>query len=187
MENTNSTENSDSTKNLQSGELFLGIVKDEYLNELNRNSIIDTKANIALPIFAAYFFLLAQMIDIHKLLALENISMKEIVLSLFLISLYMIAIILSFMSFYYLVRIIQVQDYTVINADDFYKTEYLVLETNNFAASICTFYIKATKLNKLINDRRTSLYKKSLYFTELSLISFVIYIFISNIFKGVTM
>ncbi|WP_097003915.1 hypothetical protein [Lacrimispora amygdalina] len=184
MENTNSTESSDSTMDFKSGELFLSIAKDEYFNELNRNSIIDTKANIALPIIAAYFFLLAQMIDLHKLLTLETISMREIVLSLLLITLYVIAIFLSFISFNFLIKSIQVQDYTIINVDDFYKTEYLVLQVSDFASSICTFYIKATKMNKLINDKRTSLYKKSLKFSELSLISFVVYIFILNILRG---
>lgn len=161
--------------NFLSAKLLLDITMQEYQNEHNRTSVIDTKTNIALPIIATYLFLILEKINIpyyEKQIEDEILSLMDAELQIGMI---IIAIILAILSSISMFMTIKTDQYTILKVEDFYKPEYIVLEEDKFAAAIIHYIITASQENKKVNDDRVKKYKFGLVMVGCSLLAYMIY------------
>lgn len=161
--------------NFLSAKLLLDITMQEYQNEHNRTSVIDTKTNIALPIIATYLFLILEKMNIpyyEKQIEDEILSLMDAELQIGMI---IIAIILAILSSISMFMTIKTDQYTILKVEDFYKPEYIALEEDKFAAAIIHYIITASQENKKVNDDRVKKYKFGLVMVGCSLLAYMIY------------
>lgn len=165
--------------NFLSAKLLLDISIQEYQNEHNRTSIIDTKTNIALPIIATYLFLILDKISIsyyEKQVEAGILSLMDAELQFGIV---IIAIILALASCISMFMTIKTDQYTILKLEDFYKPDYMALEEDKFAAAMISFVLKASNSNKRVNDERIKKYKFGLVMVGSSLLVYILYIIIS--------
>lgn len=165
---------------LESVELLLETSKSEYENEHNRTTVIDTKTGISLPIIAAYFIALAEMNDYKGIFAFSISSFWDIIIPSLLFLTYTASMLLALVSVLMMVSVIITRDYKSIKPIDLYNNNYLKNAKIFLSIRLVSLYIEATMNNKLQNDKRIPLYRKSWLFSVISIILFIIYIIIKN-------
>lgn len=166
----------------ESSEILLEIAKDEYKNEIDRTSVIDTKVSIALPIIATYFFMVLQFESVKSIFSkqLDTRNAVALLYSLCNPFIYLAAIICAGASLIFLLRAIITQSYQKIDSACFNKKEIMSMPKKVFSAVMVTYFIRALEHNKEVNDTRVALYKKGLIFVIISLGLFVIYYFLTK-------
>ena len=173
---TTTNEQSAST-DFQSSELLLEITKSEYQNELERSSRLDTKTEIALAIFATYFFLILQHTSVKQLFMSrpDITNLWSLLVSVLPPVMFLLALILAAFSLVYFVRVIAPYSYQKIDPNCFNDKEKMSYTPREFAAVMVTFYIRALEANRMINDKRVAKYSRgwSCFITSLCL--FVLY------------
>lgn len=166
--------------NIESIKLLLDTSKSEYENEHNRTSIIDSKTSIALPIISAYFFTVAQMNDYKSLFNIKLESFSDFIFPAFLFSIYSVSLILALISVIKMIIVIATRQYYTIKPSDLYTEDFLKNGELFLAVQLTRLYIEATEKNKEKNSKRIPLYKNSWICVTLSIIVYVIYLFIKN-------
>lgn len=169
-------------KEYESSEILLEIAKDEYKNELNRTSVIDTKVGIALPTVATYFFMVLKSESVKSIfLKLRDMrNAAALLYSLCNLFIYVAAIICAGASLFSLFCAIITQSYQKIDPVYFNEKEKMSQPQKVFSAIMVTYFIKALEHNTEVNDNRVVLYKKGVIFAIISLGFFVIYYFLTK-------
>ena len=165
-----------SIPNYQSGDIIYDIAKSEYELEINRTSVIDSKANIVLSLCSAFLVIITQAINLKRLCDVEVNTLSDCIFPVILLLLICGSIVLSFISMILLLRVIFTKQYHAIDPSYFYNIDKLKNEKNLFYIATAQFYIETTNNNKIVNDRRISLYKKGLILLALSIFLFIVYI-----------
>lgn len=160
--------------------------KDEYNNERERSSTIDTKASIALPVLSAFFLAVANECDYSALLQLPIGTLPELLSALFLFLVYTSALACSTTATVYAVRAIYPRSYMTLSSEYFYDEALLKEPAETIRIGITAKLIEATQNNKEQNDKRMSLYSKGWIWGSVSAAAFVLYNVIYNIVtKGI--
>lgn len=165
---------------IDSVELLLKTAKSEYESEHNRTTVIDTKIGISLPIIATYFIALAQMNDYKVIFAFPISSFWNTRIPLLLFLSYTASLMLSLISVLMMVSVTITRNYNSIKPIDLYDNKYLKNAKVFLSIRLLSLYIEATMKNKVQNDKRIPLYRKSWLLSVISIILFVIYIIIRN-------
>lgn len=160
--------------------LLLHTAKEEYNNEHNRTSIIDSKSGIAFPIISAYFLVLAPLSDYKSIFSTQILSFKDCIIPSILFITYSASIILALMAIVKMVLVITTREYITLQPQDLYDEGYLKREPAVLSVKLIDLYIAATVKNKVQNDARIPLYKNSCQLTIVSIVFFVIYMIIKN-------
>lgn len=179
MEN-NSTSTTPSTVNEKSIQLLLDTSLNEYSNEHDRKSTIDSKAGIALPIISAFFLSFAQMNDYKSIVSMPVDRFGAGLLPVTLFISYTGGLILSLLSVALMAKVLFVKDYLRINPSDLYTDENLTKPNCDFSISLMHNYFTAISYNREVNNKRVKSYQLSWTFAFVSVILFVIYIVVKN-------
>ena len=172
----------DNENNFQSGEILFNIAQSEYVIEHNRTSVIDSKAGIALPVVATYFFLVLQYADVKSLFSnkVNTASVASILYSILPAMLYIVTLVFGFLSLLFLFRAIMTQSYKTIDTKYFNKKKALDQPKATYSAAMVTFYVRATDYNRNTNDSRVRKYKRGWTYALISLGLFVLFVFLKH-------
>ena len=162
----------------QSVQLLLSTAKDAYDNEQSRTSAIDTKASIALPIVSAFFLALVQMNDCKVIWNLKS----HWLIPASLLLLYIASLLLGASSVFFLARVIHTRDYKSLKIRDLYDENYLKNSSTAFSIQIIKLYCESSEYNKQQNDLRAKWYNWGWNLVLLSVLCFVGYTVLHNIF-----
>ena len=177
-ENTQSS----TTKDFVSAPELVEIARAEYQNEITRTSTIDTKAGIMTPIVATYFFLVLQHTDIKREL-MKQLNVDTIVSFLYSALpalLYLGCLVLSAISLFFLFKVITTERYDKIAVECFFDPKTINRSIEEFSAGMVAIFIDAITTNSATNNRRVVLYSKGWRCALVSLICFILYIFLKH-------
>lgn len=175
-----SNENQETEFDINTVETLLETAKSEYDNEHSRTTVIDTKIGISLPIVAAYFIALAQINNYKEIFAFSILSFWDVFIPSLLFLSYTFSLVLSLISILMMVHVIIMRDYYTIKPRVLYDNDYLSNKKVFLSIELLSLYIEATENNKVQNDSRVPIYRKSWILSVVSIILFVIYIIIKN-------
>lgn len=181
MENEKHNEESPEV-NPKSIQLLLDTALNEYSNEHDRKSTIDSKAGIALPIISAFFLSLAQMNDYKSIISIPVNSLCSSLLPITLFLSYTGGLILSMLSVAFMAKVLFAKDYCRINPVDLYTDDNLTKQNCDFSISLMHNYFHAISYNREVNNKRVNTYQLSWKFAFISVILFVIYLITKNNF-----
>ena len=156
--------------------------KNEYENENNRTSVIDTKVSIALPIISGYFLAIAPMNNYKSIFSAKILTFSDCIIPTLLFVTYSVSLILALISVIDMVKVITTRAYNRLNPRDLYNDNFMKYDERVLSIQLIKLYINATEKNKSVNDNRIPLYKSGWLLTTISIISFVIYVIIKNFF-----
>ncbi|MBP3489068.1 MAG: hypothetical protein J6K53_11795 [Roseburia sp.] len=156
-----------------SSKLLMDLAIEEYQNEHNRTSVIDTKINIALPIIATYVFLVLDRMNISDYG--NQIKNNGIMNTELQIGLLILIVLFAIVSMVFMFMTIKTNEYTILKVEDFYKPEYMALEEEMFCGAIIKYIIIASKQNKAVNDSRIKQYKMGLVMVGVSFLFYIFY------------
>lgn len=168
--------------NEQSVELLLSTAKDEYNNEQNRTSIIDTKANIALPIISTFFLALVQMNDYKSILELPSETFVKFLIPALLFLSYSASLVLCVISVIFLAKVIHMRGYITLSIRDLYDEDFLKNCPTAYAIQIIRLYCESSEYNKEQNDLRAKWYNLGWRLVLFAVSCFVLYSILRNVF-----
>lgn len=170
-----------SSDNFECGEILLSTAKSEYENENNRTSILDSKSNIVFTFASVVFVAMTQMVNIKKIFTLKITVFSDVIFPTLLVITLVSAFCSLLCTIILLVTVIFTKEYKTIDPLYFYDPKKLKLGKGLFSSALSQFYIEATLHNKTINDIRVRKYKYALVFMTISIICFVVYVFVANV------
>lgn len=157
--------------------LLMNTAKEEYNSEHIRTTTIDNKTNISLPIIAAYFLTLAQFTDYKTLFNISIVSYLDLIKPTIYLFIYVMSLILAFLSCIKMIQVIFTKPYAVINPADLYNSKYMYNDSSVLSIELIRLYINATAENKSQNNSRIREYKKGWIYAVISISLFVLYNF----------
>lgn len=161
------------------------VAQQEYERELSRCSLIDSKVNIALPIVSAYFLsLTTQCAVIKSILNRPSYSIGGIVVGIFLLLLYIIALLFSGYALYLFVRAIFPQNYQTIDSAFYYDEKILQEEDKVIITGVVQKRIEANYNNKEKNDKRMNWYSAGWFMSIISVMAYMAFALITGIFMS---
>lgn len=166
--------------NTRSIELLLSTAQNEYSNEHERTTTIDSKAGIALPIMATYFLALAQMNDYKAIITISVYNFWSSLFPILLFVAYTLGLMFSLLSVVFMAQVVFTRDYCKINPKEIYKTGKVDLPFIDFTKELMSYYLKAIEFNRDVNNKRVKLYKRSWIIAFASVLFFVVYIITKN-------
>lgn len=158
-----------------SGEVLLQICKSEYENELNRTSVIDSKANIVISLAGVFFVAITQIIDLKKIFQIKIESFVDTLLPTILLLTILGSITTAFIALTFFLRVIFTKSYKALDAKYYYDIEKLKQEIQLYSIAASQFYIEATNVNAVLNDIRVKWYKRGLVLLIISIGAFALY------------
>lgn len=176
----NSPNTETSAVNADSIQLLLDTSRNEYSNEHNRKSTIDSKAGIALPIISAFFLSFAQINDYKSIVSMPVIDFASGALPITLFLSYSSGLILSMLSVAFMAKVLFAKDYCRINPVDLYTDDNLTRQNCEFSISLMHKYFQAISFNREVNNKRIKDYQLSWTFAFVSVILYVVYIIVKN-------
>lgn len=165
---------------IKSVELLLSITQNEYSNEFERNSMMQSKAGIALPIIAAYFLTLSQMNDYRSMFQIPVNAVWDSLLPLGLCISYSVSLFFAILSLVFIALSVFAKGYKRINPQSFCTEANLSQEYLTFAKKLMHQYFDAIDHNAKANDRRMKMYKQSWTFSLVSVACFLVYLILKN-------
>lgn len=162
------------------GEILLETAKDEYHNEHQRTSVIDSKTNIVLSFSAVIFIAMMQAVNLKKIFSIKVTTFGDFVIPLILYISLIGALTAMVMSIISLVKCIFTKEYKTIDTAYFYNVKKLKYKERLYSTALAHFYIEATIINKNTNDERVRNYKRGVVLTISSVGFFVLYSVISS-------
>ena len=168
--------------NADSVNLLLTTSMASYSEEHNRTQIIDSKSNISLPIVSAFVLTIVHAMNYRQIVNLPSDSFSKWLIPFLLFTTYSTSLLIGVFSAFFMTRVIMMRDYKVINSRDLYDKDFLKNDTVPFSITITNLYIQASEYNKLQNDKRVSWYKTGCRLAFISLISYILYFVLNNIF-----
>lgn len=166
--------------NAESIELLRSAAQNEYSNEHERTTTMDSKAGIALPIISAYFLALAQMNDYKSISYIPLTNFLSVFLPAMIIISYTAALILAFVAVIWMTRVVFTREYATLNLQNLYTDDYIKNDSIVLSIKFLELYFAAIEHNRGENNTRVKLYQHSWVFTFISVICFVVYIILKN-------
>ena len=161
------------------------VAQQEYERELSRCTLIDSKVSIALPIVSAYFLsLTTQCAAIKSILNMPSDNIGGIVVCIFLLLLYFIALLFSGCALYLFVRAISPQNYQTIDPVFYYDEEFLQEEDKVIITGVVQNRIKANYNNRAKNDKRMNWYSAGWFMSVISVMAYMAFALITGIFMS---
>lgn len=168
--------------NKESVTLLLDTAKSSYDDEHNRTQIIDSKANISLPIISAFVVTTIQSMNYKAIVSLPSTSFLLWLIPFLLFTTYSVSLAASACSAFFMTRVILMRDYRSIKPRDLYDENYLKNNIIPYSFEMISLYIQACEFNKIQNDKRVKLYKLGWRLAFVSLASYILYFVFNNLF-----
>ncbi len=166
--------------NRDSVEVLWNTAKAEYDNEHGRTSVIDTKANVSLPIISAFFLALLQSNNYKAMVQLPTETLFQKILPVCLFCSYTLSLVIAILSVLFMTRVIMTRNYHVLNLPDLYDRDFLLNDPVPFMIQICKLYCEATMFNQNQNDNRVQWYRRSWFLMFFSLFFYAAYIIMTH-------
>lgn len=162
------------------GPVLLDIARAEYAHEIDRATKIDGKVGVTLPIVATYFFLVLQDGTIQEKMR-SPVSGETFLAALgsMLPQLtYIATLVLAALAIYFLFCAIRSRAYKAIDIR-YFDTEDLRSSQTRFSAAVIEVFKDAIDINTQMNYKRTRWYERGWRLALISLVLYVIYVFLS--------
>ena len=162
----------------KSAPVIYEIVKDEYQNEINRTSVLDTKIGIMLPIVSTYFFLVIDKIDAvnYKDKLWEHLKSMPQGGMMAYDWLALISLLLSVVSVALLIIAVATHRYKMLDARWFNSLKYFGKDADELQAVLVTVYRTSISHNEYINDKRAAFYIWGIVVAAISIGFYIAYL-----------
>jgi len=168
------------TLKIKSIEKMLEVSRDEYNNEHNRVTTLDTKMSIMLPLSSGYFLTLIPMCADYKNIFSTSISnFSDLILPTILTLSLTLSLLSAASAMLTMLYVVLPRKYKALNPAGFYKITNMTNEKVLYSA-LTVEYINITDHNRKQNEKRSKYYKLGCYFLALSIISLLIYTIIKD-------
>lgn len=148
---------------------------NEYNEERNRTTKLDSKTNILISFSAVTLVAMLQAVNLKKLFDIIVTDFASIVFPAILSCLIMGAIVTSLISVIFLLRVICVYKYATIDLHYLYSKSALQTDESIFLIGLAFKLMEAVDYNQNVNKKRTKCYSIGILLLVISLIIFTVY------------
>lgn len=174
------SKNNSSASTLQSAELLLSIIQEEYKYEDDRNKGFQNRAGIFISLTGVILSLLFTKIDTSKLTNINVSKLSDAILPFIYIVLLFIIFIGLISSLIYFVSILATKQYSRLSLKGF-DDQGLALSRETIAANIMKSYASIVKENGFINDKKAKHIKRGYITLTISIILIPILLLIDSL------